>query len=104
MTKLATLTCLLLFPFGSAHAQWVLQTPIELIHVNPNGNIYLKVGAATPNLNCPGYVSGWLQLDLAAPNFKSQYAAALTAKAAGKLVNVYVSGCGYYPYAQNFEF
>ncbi len=81
---------------------WIAPTQVEEITVQPNGNIYIKVGSTVPNLNCPGYDPNWLQLDTAAPLFEQQYALMLSAFHAKSEIVIYVNLCGNgFPYAQN---
>ncbi len=83
---------------------WVGPSAIDLISVQPNGRIYVKLAMSTPDLSCPGNIDGYLELNPSYPHFDKQYALLLAAHAANRTVRVYVSGCGHYPYAQNVDF
>ena len=88
--------------FSADAPGWVEGTHISKVSVQPNGNVYITLESAVPNLGCANHSGGILQLDTNAPNFDEQYSLILSAFMAGKIVNVYVSGCGNaYPYAQN---
>ncbi len=73
---------------------WVENTKITKLSVQPNGNIYLHLKNAVPNLGCANYSETILQLDTSAPNFKEQYSLLLAGFMASRTVNIYVSGCG----------
>ncbi len=104
-----TLLCVLslaVLPAGVSLASspaWVEDTTINLIHVQPNGRIYVKVNSGVPDLGCTSSLYGMLELDTTAQFFKEHYAAVVAAHMAGRTVRIYVSGCGHYPYAQNLE-
>lgn len=108
IAALAVLALTALPPLEPAQAQdapsWVGPSAIDLISVQPNGRIYVKLAVSTPNLGCPGNHDGYLELNPAYPHVDKQYALFLAAHAANRTVRVYVSGCGYHPYAQNTEF
>ena len=80
---------------------WVGPSAIELISVQPNGRIYVKLVMSTPDLGCPGNKDGYLELNADYPHFDKHYALLLAAHAADRKVQIYVNGCGHYPYAQN---
>ena len=82
---------------------WIGPSAIDLISVQPNGRIYVKLSVSTPNLGCPGNHDGYLELNPAYPHVDKQYALLLAAHVAKRTVRIYVSGCGYHPYAQNTE-
>ena len=88
--------------YASDSPAWVSGSKIVKISVQPNGNVYITIDTNVPNLGCPYYHGGILQLDTSAPNFDQQYSLAIAAFMAEKNVDIYVSGCGdAYPYAQN---
>jgi len=80
---------------------WVSAASIDYITVQPNGNVYVKLTVAVPDLGCSGNSFGILQLDTDAPHYNSQYSLLLAAQMSDRIIDVYVDGCGYYPFAQN---
>ena len=84
---------------------WLGSAKIVQIHMQPMGNIYIRLSIPGKDLGCPdggaGKPDGWLQLDTNATFFKEQYSLLLSAQAQKADVDIYVRGCGYYPYAQN---
>ena len=99
--------CVFLTPFRLALAdapQWVGPAIIEFVTVQPNGRIYVKLQTATPDLGCTGNTDGMLELNPSYPHFREQFSLLLAAHSANRTVTIYVSGCGYYPYAQNSKY
>lgn len=80
---------------------WIGPSAIELISVQPNGRIYVKLAMSTPDLGCPGNDDGYLELNPDYPHFDKHYALLLAAHTANRTVRIYVNGCGHFPYAQN---
>lgn len=80
---------------------WVTNAAIWYVTVQPNGRVYVRLKVAVPDLGCTGNIFGYLEFDTNAPHYKEQYSLILAAHMAGRTVDVYVSDCGYYPYAQN---
>jgi len=102
--------CVCIIPlnaFAIDVAGWVGPAKIVKLHIQPMGNIYIKLSVPTKDLGCPdggmGKFKGWLQLNTNATFFKEQYSLLLSAQAQKADVRVYVKDCGYYPYAQNTE-
>ena len=107
LTAICALTCLTLTAPRALAVDppgWVGPTTITQITVQPNGRLYVYIDAATPDLGCTGNSDGSLEFDTSAPFFKEQYALLLAAHTAGRQVRIYVSGCGYFPYAQNSHY
>ncbi len=92
---------LLALPAFADEPGWVRDAPIDTITVQPNGRVYLRLKVAVPDLSCTGNTFGYLEFDTDAPHYKAQFSLVLAAHMAGKSIDVYVSGCGYYPHAQN---
>lgn len=82
---------------------WVGPTTIKKMVVQPGSRIYVYLNASTPDLGCTGNDDGWLELKTSYPNFEQQFALLLAAHAAKREVLIYVSDCGYYPYAQSTQ-
>ena len=105
--KAALVACCAL-PLNQAISQgtpaWVGPTLIEMIIVQPNGNIYVKVEASTPDLGCTGNEDGYLQLNTGYPYFDQQFSTLLAAHAGNRQITIYVAQCGYYPYLQNVRY
>jgi len=102
----ALFTCLIPLKASAVDAiGWVGPAKIIQIHLQPSGNIYIKLSIPTKDLGCPdggaGKPVGLLQLDTNATFFKEQYSLLLSAQAQQSNVSIYVDKCGYYPYAQN---
>ncbi|MCJ8268639.1 MAG: hypothetical protein MJK04_04465, partial [Psychrosphaera sp.] len=76
---------------------------IEYLTVQPNGNIYVKIVADTPDLGCEGNSEGFLQINTSAPFYKEQLALLTSAHMAKRKVRIYVKTCGYVPYAENTQ-
>ena len=82
---------------------WVGPSKIEVIDVQPSGNIYLKLAVSTPDLGCTGNADTWLELNTGADHFKEQFSVLLAAHMANRDIKVHVSSCGYYPHAMNTQ-
>jgi len=105
MSALCIVAALSIRPAQAQDApSWVGPSAIDLISVQPNGRIYVKLALSTPDLGCPGNIDGYLELNPDYPRFDQQYALLLAAHTARRTVTIYVNGCGHYPYAQNVNY
>ena len=73
---------------------WTGWYGLQNIFTNTDGTVYLMLDPHTAHPNPDNCVSTlWLRIVVDQPNAKDMYQMALTAKAAGLRVNIYVDGC-----------
>lgn len=90
----AVMLCMVSITSYSWAGQWIGPGTVNRIEVQPNGNVYVSVSMAVPNLGCPLNGTNWIQLNTSYPHYKEQYSLLLAAMLANKQVEIYVHGCG----------
>ncbi len=101
MKALVASLCIVLFSSVCWAGEWVDDSLVEAVSVQPNGRIYVQLSSDVPDIGCNFSGKRKVELDTAAPNYKEQFALFMAAQLSAKKVGVYVNECGAYPLAQN---
>ena len=89
-----SLAGLLLLSNNVFAGSWTGWYGLKHIFTNTEGTVYLMLDPHTAHPNPGNCVSTlWLRVVVGQANAKDMYQMALTAKAAGLMVNIYVNGC-----------